>query len=231
MGYLETACVVYARRVWYPDGFGFPLTPMDDAFVQTELLREAATVVMLVAAGWLAVPSGDGASRKNKLAMRFGWFIFCFGIWDIAYYGFLKVLLGWPESIMTWDLLFLVPMPWTGPVAAPLIVSISMVFLTSVLLRFYRRLRNTPLITSTEWFILIGGAATIIVSMCWDFARHVLNTSGNIFDIFSFTSENEALFDAAHPYIPESYPWWLFWIGWVICLGGVAHLIRRHKRI
>ena len=50
-----------------------------------------------------------------------------FGAWDLSFYASLKVLIGWPASLMTWDLLFLIPVPWVGPVLAPSIVSITLV--------------------------------------------------------------------------------------------------------
>ncbi|MBK6833902.1 MAG: hypothetical protein IPG89_06345 [Bacteroidetes bacterium] len=65
---------------------------------------------MLVGAGIIA--------GKTRLT-RFAYFIIAFAIWDIFYYVFLYVLLQWPESLFTWDILFLVPVPWTGPVIAP----------------------------------------------------------------------------------------------------------------
>ena len=54
-------------------------------------------------------------------------FMISFGVWDIFYYVFLRLLIGWPESLMTWDLLFLLPVPWVGPVIAPVLVSLSMI--------------------------------------------------------------------------------------------------------
>jgi hypothetical protein len=106
MGYMESAIVVYLRKIYYPDGFQFPLTPIEVHIRLTEILREAATLIMLITIGIVA--------GKTKL-QRFSFFIFCFGIWDIFYYVFLKMLLGWPATIFDWDILFLIPVPWVGP--------------------------------------------------------------------------------------------------------------------
>ena len=61
---------------------------------------------MLLAVAYIA--GGNGPQR-------FGYFLLSFGIWDVFYYVFLKVLIGWPESLLTWDVLFLIPLTWVGP--------------------------------------------------------------------------------------------------------------------
>ena len=101
MALLETAVVVYLRELYYKDGFAFPLRNLPATIAITELLREAATVVMLVAIGFLC--------GKNKL-QRFAYFCLAFAVWDIFYYVFLYVLLSWPQSLFTWDILFLIPL-------------------------------------------------------------------------------------------------------------------------
>jgi hypothetical protein len=85
--------------------------------VLVEMGRELATLLMLWAVAMLAGRTG----RE-----RFAWFSFLFGVWDIVYYVALKLVLGWPASLLTWDVLFMVPLIWTGPVLAPLIVSLLM---------------------------------------------------------------------------------------------------------
>jgi hypothetical protein len=54
MGFLETAVVVYLRELYYPAGFAFPLAPIETSVAVTELLREAATLLMLLGVGVLA---------------------------------------------------------------------------------------------------------------------------------------------------------------------------------
>src|SRR6201998_1661345 len=100
MGFLETAVVIYLRKLYYPHGFQFPLVPIDNDIAMVEFLREAATIIMLLGIGIIA---GKNTSQK------FGIFIYCFAVWDIFYYVFLKLLLGWPESLFTWDILFIIP--------------------------------------------------------------------------------------------------------------------------
>lgn len=118
MAYVESAVVVYLRTIYYPQGFGFPLVPMPPAMVAIEMGREAATLVMLLGVAMLA-----GADRWDRIL------VFCvgFGVWDIAYYCWLWVFLRWPPSPFTWDVLFLIPVPWIGPVVAPVVVSVVLV--------------------------------------------------------------------------------------------------------
>jgi hypothetical protein len=83
-----------------------------------EIGREAATMLMLAAIA-LAVARN---ARQWTAA-----FAIAFGVWDIVFYACLKLLLGWPASLFTWDILFLIPAPWVGPVIAPVLVSLAMI--------------------------------------------------------------------------------------------------------
>jgi hypothetical protein len=118
MAYVESAVVVYLRAIYYPQGFSFPLVLMPPDIVVIEMGREAATLVML-----LGVAMVTGRDRWDRIAL----FCIAFGAWDIAYYFWLWVFLRWPPSLLTWDVLFLIPVPWIGPVVAPVIVSVVMI--------------------------------------------------------------------------------------------------------
>ena len=125
MGFVEAAVVVYLRHIFCPEGFIFPLrmvAEMGDAagsILLTEVCREVATLVMLIAVAILT-----GQSRPQ----RWGCFMIAFGVWDIFYYVFLKIAINWPATIFDWDVLFLIPWPWIGPVLAPVIISVVMIF-------------------------------------------------------------------------------------------------------
>jgi hypothetical protein len=116
--FVEASVVVYLRAIYYPEGFAFPLKLMSSHHIAVELSREVATIVMLAAAGMLA-----GKSRWEK----FSYFLIAFGVWDIFYYVWLKLTLHWPATLFDWDILFLIPLPWIGPVIAPVLVSIVMI--------------------------------------------------------------------------------------------------------
>ncbi|PIV62402.1 MAG: hypothetical protein COS14_02175, partial [Bacteroidetes bacterium CG02_land_8_20_14_3_00_31_25] len=127
MGLLESAVVIYLRELYYPDGFVFPLQIVSRTVAITEFFRELATLIMLMAVGYL--------TGKN-LNQRFACFIYSFAIWDIFYYVFLYFIIGWPSSFLTWDVLFLLPTMWTGPVIAPIITSLNMILLALLILFF-----------------------------------------------------------------------------------------------
>jgi len=79
-----------------------------------ELVRELATMIMLFTVGMLA---------GKTWPQRLGYSAVAFGVWDIFYYVFLKVMYGWPHSLLDWDILFLLPLPWWGPVLAPMLIA------------------------------------------------------------------------------------------------------------
>lgn len=115
MAYLEAAVVVYLRRlVGVVEPWRDP-SVYDPTVAVIELGREAATLLMLVALGW--------ACGRNAPS-RAGFALFAFGVWDIFYYVWLKILIGWPASLLTPDILFLIPLPWWGPVITPILIAI-----------------------------------------------------------------------------------------------------------
>jgi hypothetical protein len=117
MAYVESAAVVYLRTIYGgidPVGPRHPpIVPLPD-FVWIEIGREAATVVMLASVAYLAATS---------LAGRLGAFAIAMGVWDIFYYVFLWLFAGWPSSPLDPDVLFLIPLPWWGPVLSPVLVA------------------------------------------------------------------------------------------------------------
>jgi multisubunit Na+/H+ antiporter MnhG subunit len=119
MAWVEAAAVLYLRSLvnrlepYQPDPF-----PISGGMAQIEEIREAATLVMLLTVGILA-----GRTRRSRL----GYATIAFGTWDIFYYVFLKLMCGWPHSVMDWDILFLIPLPWWGPVLAPVLIAVLLI--------------------------------------------------------------------------------------------------------
>lgn len=130
MAYLEAAVVVYLRELYYPHGFHFPIRRMPLHMYLVEIGRELATIVMLVVVARLAA---------KKLWERFGFFVLLFGIWDIFYYVWLKVTINWPSGLTDWDVLFLIPGMWVGPVIAPVLVSAVMILAGLGITRLFAR--------------------------------------------------------------------------------------------
>ena len=119
MAFVESAVVVYLRGLFYPDGFYGTLAAFPVFYYGTEVFREAATIIMLASVAVLAARRGWWE--------RAAYFLFCFGLWDIFYYVWLYALLGWPPSLLTTDVLFLIPVPWVAPVVAPVVASVVMI--------------------------------------------------------------------------------------------------------
>jgi hypothetical protein len=119
MAWLEAACVYYLRvlvdRIEPHQANPLPLV---GAIGQVELGREAATLVMLVTLGILA---------GRTWHARLGCTAIAFGVWDVFYYVFLRLMTGWPRSLFDWDILFLLPLPWWGPVIAPVLIALLMI--------------------------------------------------------------------------------------------------------
>ena len=217
MGYLESAVVVYLRDILYPGGFAFPLSPIPVHLALTELWREVATMVMLASVGIF---------MARKFSAGFAWFIYTFAIWDIFYYVFLKLLLGWPESILTWDVLFLIPTTWTGPVLTPVLVSCTMILLALVILVHHNQGRNTR-IRGMEWTWLIVGSLILIVGFVFDYSQHML-THFSFLEMYQV--KNPEVLEVATRYIPHKFPWWLFGIGEGVILVGVFLIWRRIRQ-
>jgi hypothetical protein len=174
-GYLEAAVVSYLRTIhtptvqrFYPgrdSGDLFPLltleqmrqiAPVQMRTLAIEVGREASTLVMLAAIA-LAVCRNAGEWAAA--------FAIAFGAWDITFYVFLKVLLDWPQSLFTWDILFLIPVPWVGPVLAPVIVSASMIAAG------IWHLRRPVALRVWNWIGIILGGVILIVSFTLDYAN------------------------------------------------------------
>jgi hypothetical protein len=119
MAWVESACVYYLRVLvdriepYQPN----PL-PIFGTLGHVELVREGATLVMLLMVGMLA-----GRTWRPRL----GYAALAFGVWDILYYVFLRIMSGWPSSLLDWDILFLLPLPWWGPVLAPMSIAALMI--------------------------------------------------------------------------------------------------------
>ena len=165
MAYLESAIVVYLRRLYYPQGFNFPLVIIDMPTLLLEIGREAATIVMLATVGIAA-----GRTKVGK----FAYFLYVFGVWDIFYYIWLKAFLDWPASLFTWDVLFLIPVPWVGPVLAPVTVALTMIGMGLVLLHLEQRGPVLPA-GARVWLAQIVGSLIVIVSFTMDVVPRLPN--------------------------------------------------------
>lgn len=216
MAYLESSVVVYLREILYPGGFDFPLKPISHDLVVTELWREVATIIMLIGAGIMA--------GRNALE-RFAFFLYCFAIWDIFYYVFLKALLDWPSSFLTWDVLFLIPVTWTGPVITPIIISLMMILLALELIHLKANNESFGL-AIREWFLMIGGAIVVILAFCWDYSAYILSNH-SAGKLWSFSEKD--LFDLSIQYVPKSFNYPIFYSGIILILISMISMWLRSR--
>jgi hypothetical protein len=196
MGFLEAAVVVYLRLLYYPDGFDFPLIQLPWSVAVVELARESATLVMLASVAILA-------GRTNW--ERFAWFAYLFGVWDIIYYVGLKMMLNWPESLLTWDILFLLPLIWVGPVLAPLLISAALVTAALVILHHEGRRIRIHLV-GPDWPLL-----AIALGLC----------------LYSFMANHVSVF---HGGLPGRFPWATFLLGLFLGVGVLLKAVMMNPR-
>src|SRR5262245_20701670 len=163
MAAAESAVVVCLRALHTGDA---PMSVLQydlpTRLIVIEVARELATVVMILAVAVLAAR----AAREVFL-----YFALMFGIWDVFYYVWLWVFIGWPPSLLTWDILFLIPVPWVGPVLAPAIVSLCLVAGSLWLLA-----RPELRLPRLAWSAAILGTVLILLSFIVDYRYALART-------------------------------------------------------
>jgi hypothetical protein len=148
MSWVEAATVFYIRTlVDRIEPYQADPLPMHGALGNVELCREAATLVMIAALGVLA-----GRTWRR----RAGYAALAFGAWDIFYYVFLRLISGWPRTLLDWDILFLLPLPWWGPVLAPVSIALVMIVWGTL------ATQSGDGATNPRWAWAAGGAGIVL---------------------------------------------------------------------
>lgn len=192
MALLETTVVVYMRRLYYPENplELFPLQFLNHYDPRLELSREAATIVMIVAVALLA--------ERRSLTRSFAAFAFVFGVWDLFYYIWLKLLIDWPRHWLEWDVLFLIPAVWLGPWICPVAIAILFVVWGS----WTMRSRHQSRFTTTSLTLFAAGCGLGLVAFIQPAAAHGTETLSS--------------------YIPGTFWWWLFVPSYLLMVAGLA---------
>jgi len=152
MGFVEAAVVVYLRAL-IGGGPLFPMKILPPAILTVEVAREAATLVMLLCVAILGVRGG---------LRRFGAFLLLFAVWDITYYLWLYLAIGWPAGVTDWDILFLIPLPWVGPVWSVLLLCAGMLAFSVSYLRAPEEAPFAP--GRWGWATGVAGAGSVIAT-------------------------------------------------------------------
>jgi hypothetical protein len=198
MAWVEAACVYYLRLLvdrvqpYQPD----PL-PIAGALGNVELMREAATLLMLLTTGMLA-----GRTWQRRI----GYMAIAFGAWDVLYYVFLWIMSDWPASLLDWDILFLLPLPWWGPVLAPVSIALLMVAWGTL---------------ATQW--PDRAAASRLTPPLWVSASIGITLALAVFMADALVALPDGR-DAVTRVLPTAFNWPVFAVALVLMATPVAHL-------
>jgi hypothetical protein len=208
MAWLESAIVFYGRSLV---GRLEPYQPNPLPFIAelgpTELVREAATMLMLWAVGWFA-----GETRRARWAFA----CVAFGVWDVFYYVFLRIICGWPRTLLDWDVLFLIPLPWWGPVIAPMLIAVLMIAWGTLV-----ALNDTPARPlRSSWTVWATAAVGAVLALAVFMADALRVAGGGI--------------EALSNMLPVKFNWPIFAVALALLAAPVAdaaRLARSHARM
>jgi len=204
MAWMESATVYYLRvLVDRLDPYQANPLPISGDLGPVELVREAATLVMLVTVGALA-----GRTWRARL----GYTVIAFGVWDIFYYVFLRAICGWPRSLFDWDILFLLPLPWWGPVLAPVSIALLMIVWGTLLTRATgAHTHATPAPAG-----MLGGIGIVLALYAFMAdALHVVHQG----------------LDATKTVLPTTFNWWVFLAALTLMAAPVAQAAWRTRAL
>jgi hypothetical protein len=204
MAWMESATVFYLRTlVGRVDPYQVLPLPPHRLLGNIELVRELATLLMLFTVGWLA-----GCEFRT----RFSYFLIAFGVWDIFYYIFLAIMSPWPRSLMDWDVLFLIPLPWWGPILAPCLIACLMIVGGTLVTQFERAHR--PLWPSSKTIILTWAGVLLALYVFMAHAIHVL-------------PQGQA---ALRGILPTRFNWPLFTLALLLMSGTLLELVWKLRK-
>ncbi len=195
-GYCESALVYYLHDLFYPDGFSYPFLPFHTKMLIVDMVREIAATLVIVVVVCMAA---RGSWRRLAL------FMYVFGLWEIIYYAGLYLLEGWPKSLLSNDLIFLVPVPWSGPVLAPLLISVFLILSAAVIILAELRSGRfdpgwlPPTLTLLGWALML----------------------------YAFMVDFMKVYERQ---VPGPYRWDLFAVGMVLWIAAILLAIRLHMR-
>jgi len=200
MAWIESAVVFYMRTmIDRVEPFQPEPLPIIGNLGPVELVREVATLIMHFTAGVLA---------GRTWRARIGYMAVCFGIWDVFYYVFLKIMCGWPNSLLDWDILFLLPLPWWGPVLAPISIALVMIFWGTQASQFER----TPRPVLSNWRVWVLNAIGVGLAL-YVFMADAIRVADQGVDVIRNV-------------LPSRFNWPLFWVALVLMAGPAIRLAR-----
>jgi len=200
MAWVEAAVVFYLRTmIDRIEPYQATPLPVAGGFGFAEMMRELSTLVMLLTVGFLA-----GRTWRSRI----GYSVIAFGIWDIFYYVFLKVMTGWPHSLLDWDILFLIPLPWWGPVLAPVMIAALMIMWGT----FASQLEDVSISAAPGWKAWLLNGIGILLAL-YVFMTDTLRVSGGGVN-------------ALRELLPVVFNWPLFLVAWLLMAAPVIVILR-----
>jgi hypothetical protein len=194
MAWVEAASVFYIRAlVDRIEPYQANPLPINGSLGGVELWREASTLVMIAAVGTLA-----GRTWRR----RAGYAALAFGAWDIFYYVFLRLISGWPRTLLDWDVLFLLPLPWWGPVLAPVSIALAMILWGTLATQSSDRAGDAR----WAWALSSIGTALALALFMIDTGRALLDGR-----------------DAVLRVLPTTFNWPLFWVALLLMASPALH--------
>jgi hypothetical protein len=194
MAWIEAASVFYIRAlVDRIEPYQADPLPINRALGNVESWREAATLVMIAALGVLA-----GRTWRS----RAGYMALTFGAWDIFYYVFLHFISGWPRTLLDWDILFLLPLPWWGPVLAPVSIALVMIVWGTLATQSGDGATDAPWAKALACIGIVL-ALTVFTIDSW---RAVLDGRAALLQV-----------------LPTTFNWPLFWVALLLMASPVVH--------
>jgi hypothetical protein len=203
--WVESAAVTYLRiHVGRIDPYQTNPLPLANDLGRIELVREVATLIMIVSIGYLA-----GRNRHTRTAYA----ALTFGVWDIFYYLFLWITVGWPHTLIDWDVLFLLPLPWWGPVIAPLAIA-AIIVLASTLVALFDNPEGEVWPTRKAWSLCLPGVVLALIVFMQDALR-------------ALPHGERAIRDA----LPTSFAWPFFGLALLLMSAPIVDLLMQIRSI
>lgn len=200
MAWVEAASVFYIRALvdriepYQPNPL--PLETMTGALGYVELWREAATLVMIATVGLLA-----GRTWRRCT----GYAAIAFGVWDVFYYVFLRLMSGWPRTLLDWDILFLLPLPWWAPVLAPVSIALVMILWGTLA----TQLDDDASASRWPAALACAGIALALAIFMIDAWRAVPDGRAAVLQV-----------------LPKTFNWKLFWVALLLMASPALQLLR-----
>jgi hypothetical protein len=196
MAWVESASVYYIRSlVDRIEPYQTNPLPINDSIGFVELWREGSTLVMLATLGMLA-----GRTWRRRIAYA----AIAFGVWDIFYYVFLRLMSGWPRTVLDWDILFLLPLPWWGPVIAPVSIALLMIIWGTM------ATQSDDDAAEPRWVIALGSLGIMLALA--------------VFMIDAWRALPEGR-DAVVTVLPTAFNWTLFWVALLLMASPILHQV------